>query len=97
MDITFKCYASMKNMINTNFDCIIFDEAHHLKSEKRMELFSLLHTSKRIFLSATMQGVLLQIAEMTGIKITPSTLNSNQAIDKNLISCLLTCPIPPSC
>lgn len=85
MDITFKCYASMKNMINTNFDCIIFDEAHHLKSEKRMELFSLLHTSKRIFLSATMQGVLLQIAEMTGIKITPSTLNSNQAIDKNLI------------
>ena len=87
-NITFKCYASMKNITSNRYDCIIFDEAHHLKSEKRMQSFSLLQTKKRIFLSATIQTVLLQIMEETGIRVVTSILNSNTAIDKNLL------PIP---
>ena len=57
--ITIICYASLKNYRNTSWDVIIFDEAHHLNSELRLDVFSTLKSKHRIFLSATLKDSLL--------------------------------------
>ena len=49
------CYASMHKVIDDTYDMVIFDEAHHLASERRKELLSYIKTSYQIFLSATLK------------------------------------------
>ena len=56
---TIICYASLKKYRNTNWDVIIFDEAHHLSSELRLDVFDTLSAKYRIFLSATLKDTLL--------------------------------------
>ena len=56
---TIICYASLKNFKNTIWDLVIFDEAHHLDSELRLEVFDCLKTKYRVFLSATLKDSLL--------------------------------------
>lgn len=53
------CYASLKKYRDTSWDVIIFDEAHHLNSELRLDVFDTLKTRYRIFLSATLKDSLL--------------------------------------
>ena len=56
---TIICYASLKKYRNTDWDVIIFDEAHHLNSELRLDVFDTLSAKYRIFLSATLKDTLL--------------------------------------
>ena len=58
-EMTTICYASLKNFRNTEWDAIIFDEAHHLNSELRLDVFDTLGARYRIFLSATLKDSLL--------------------------------------
>lgn len=58
-EMTIICYASLKNFRNTEWDAIIFDEAHHLNSELRLDVFDTLSARYRIFLSATLKDSLL--------------------------------------
>jgi superfamily II DNA or RNA helicase len=58
-EITIICYQSLKNFRDTEWDVIIFDEAHHLGSELRLDIFETLKTRYRIFLSATLKDSLL--------------------------------------
>lgn len=60
---TIICYASLKNYRDTEWDVVIFDEAHHLGSELRLDVFSTLRADYRIFLSATLKDSLLQELE----------------------------------
>ena len=53
------CYASLKKYRNTEWDVIIFDEAHHLNSELRLDVFDTLSSTYKIFLSATLKDSLL--------------------------------------
>ena len=53
------CYASLKKYRNTNWDVVIFDEAHHLKSELRLDIFDTISAQYRIFLSATLKDSLI--------------------------------------
>ena len=53
------CYASLKKYRDTAWDVIIFDEAHHLGSELRLDTFDTLNADYRIFLSATLKESLL--------------------------------------
>ena len=57
------CYASLKKYRNTEWDIIIFDEAHHLGSELRIDTFDTLNADYRIFLSATLKESLLHRLE----------------------------------
>ena len=63
--VTIICYASLKKYKNTQWDAIIFDEAHHLGSELRLEIFDTLRANYRFFLSATLKDALLYRLEMS--------------------------------
>lgn len=51
---TVECYASLKKYVGTEWDCVICDEAHHLRGENRTGMISLLKTPRMLLLSATM-------------------------------------------
>lgn len=57
--VTIICYASLKNYRDTEWDTIIFDEAHHLGSELRLDVFDTLRSRWKIFLSATLKDNLI--------------------------------------
>lgn len=57
--VTIICYASLKNYRDTKWDTIIFDEAHHLGSELRLDVFDTLRSRWKIFLSATLKDSLI--------------------------------------
>ena len=57
--VTTICYASLKNYRDTEWDAIIFDEAHHLGSELRLDVFDTLRSRWKIFLSATLKDSLI--------------------------------------
>lgn len=57
--VTVICYASLKNYRDTEWDTIIFDEAHHLGSELRLDVFDTLRSRWKIFLSATLKDSLI--------------------------------------
>lgn len=59
INITIECYASLKNYQNTQWDLIIFDEAHHLGSDLRLEILRTISAQNIILLSATLQDQLL--------------------------------------
>lgn len=48
------CYASLKKYKDTHWDCIVFDEAHHLNTDIRLTIFESIKANSRIFLSATL-------------------------------------------
>lgn len=53
-DITIECYASMHKYVGKSFDVVIFDESHHLASEKRRDYLSFIDFKYAFLLSATM-------------------------------------------
>lgn len=52
---TVECYASLKKYESTIWDMILFDEAHHLGSELRLDLLMTLRSQYILCLSATMK------------------------------------------
>lgn len=50
-----ECYNSLDKHIGIHYDAIVFDEAHHLYTELRLEIFEELKADKFIFLSATLK------------------------------------------
>lgn len=60
---TIICYASIKKFRNTEWDAVIYDEAHHLGSELRLDVFSTISARYRIFLSATLKQSLIERLE----------------------------------
>lgn len=59
-NITTECYASLKNYKNTNWDLIIFDEAHHLKSDIRIDIINTIKSKYVLLLSATLPDNIIQ-------------------------------------
>lgn len=51
--VTIECYASMHKYKNTAWNFIIFDECHHLQSEKRREVLETMESNYVLALSAT--------------------------------------------
>ena len=59
-DLTIECYESLKKHEYESFDFVVMDEAHHLNSDKRLDLFSTLTYGNVIGLSATIPKKLKQ-------------------------------------
>nr|DAE12435.1 MAG TPA: Chromatin remodeling complex ATPase [CrAss-like virus sp. ctjK323] len=59
-DLTIECYESLKKHEHESFDFVVMDEAHHLNSDKRLDLFSTLTYGHVIGLSATIPKKLKQ-------------------------------------
>lgn len=51
--VTIECYSSMHKYKNTAWNLIIFDECHHLQSEKRQEILETMESEYVLALSAT--------------------------------------------
>lgn len=83
--LTIECYASLHKYRNTNWDLIIFDEAHHLGSDLRLEVLSSMRSGKNILLSATLdRGMLNELENILGY-IAPHKISLQDAIDFNIL------------
>ena len=79
------CYASLKKYRNTEWDVVIFDEAHHLGSELRLDIFSTITAAHMLFLSATLKESLVSILEMHCGPIKTIKMGLQDAFDASIL------------
>lgn len=79
------CYASLKKYRNTEWDVVIFDEAHHLGSELRLDIFSTITASYMLFLSATLKQSLLDTLELHCGPIKVIKMGLQDAFNANIL------------
>ena len=79
------CYASLKKYRNTEWDVIIFDEAHHLGSELRLDIFSTITATHMLFLSATLKQSLLDTLELHCGPIKVIKMGLQDAFNANIL------------
>ena len=80
-NIIIECYASLKKYRDTDWDLIIFDEAHHLGSDLRMDVLTSISAKNIILLSATLPDQVMQA--LTGVfgEFAVSKVTLKQAIE----------------
>lgn len=83
--LTVECYASLHKYRNTNWDLIIYDEAHHLGSDLRKDIFYSIKSVKNIFLSATMDDDLISFIESKVGKLGISRISLQDAIKYDIL------------
>lgn len=79
------CYASLHKKADSSYDIIVFDEAHHLFTEKRMAAAETIHTSYVYALSATLSSAHIDMLESIFGKFAISTVTLQNAIDKDIL------------
>ena len=84
-NVVMECYASLKNYRNSYWDLVIFDEAHHLGSDLRMNVLTELHVRNIILLSATLSDQIMQA--VTGVfgEFVTSKVTLKQAIEWGIL------------
>lgn len=85
MDVTMECYASLKNYKDTSWDLIIFDEAHHLGSDLRLDIISTIKSNMVLLLSATMDYELQKCLDFTFGKFSVMTITIQDAIESGML------------
>ena len=84
-NVVMECYASLKKYRNSYWDLIIFDEAHHLGSDLRMDVLTELHAQNIILLSATLPDQVMQaVTEVFGEFVT-SKVTLKEAIEWGIL------------
>ena len=87
--VVIECYASLKKVCITEWKGIIFDEAHHLNSEIRMDFLSVMRAEYVICMSATMSGrkfrLLRSTLNMTFGNFLISKVRLQDAIDNEIL------------
>ena len=83
-DLTIECYESLKKHEGEHFDLVLMDEAHHLNSDKRLDLLSTLSFGYCIGLSATIPRKLKQYFQYE-YHAEIVSCNLNEAIDSNIL------------
>lgn len=79
------CYASLRKYQDTEWDAVIFDEAHHLNTEKRLAIFETIKAQYRIFLSATLKDSLIISLEDSCGNIHSIKLGLQEAFDSDIL------------
>ena len=84
------CYASLKNYKNEQYDIIVFDEAHHAFSEKRLaileEMAQFNYAINNIYLlSATLSSAKVDMIESIFGKFKTSTVTLKDAIEGDIL------------
>lgn len=84
-NVVMECYASLKKYRNSYWDLVIFDEAHHLGSDLRMDVLTELHAQNIILLSATLPDQVMQA--VTGVfgEFVTSKVTLKQAIEWGIL------------
>lgn len=84
-NIVMECYASLKKYRSSYWDLVIFDEAHHLGSDLRIDVLTELHAQNIILLSATLPDQVMQaVTEVFGEFVT-SKVTLKEAIEWGIL------------
>lgn len=84
-NIVMECYASLKKYRNSHWDLIIFDEAHHLGSDLRMDILTELHAQNIILLSATLSDQVMQAVTKVFGEFVTSKVTLKEAIEWGIL------------
>ena len=84
-DVTVECYASLPKYKETWWDLIIFDEAHHLGTDLKIDILSGIVTEYVILLSATLPDTLIQILTRIFGEFKVSKVSLKEAIDEGML------------
>lgn len=89
--MTVECYNSIHKYEWTNWECIVCDEAHHLRSDKRLDMLSTIQGKHMLCLSATLNesgdgDKLENILEETFGKFERVNLSLQDAINNDILS-----------
>lgn len=79
------CYASLHHKKGETFDAIVFDEAHHAFTEKRMDIIKTIQSSYVYLLSATLPSFKIEEMEEIYGKFTTSTVTLKDAIKNDIL------------
>ena len=79
------CYASLKNHVCGSYAAIVFDEAHHCFTEKRMAVIETISADYVYLLSATLSSSKMEEMENIYGKFTTSTVTLKDAIKEDIL------------
>lgn len=80
-NVIIECYASLKKYRDTDWDLIIFDEAHHLGSEVRINILTSISAKNIILLSATLPDQVIEALTRVFGEFVVSKITLKQAIE----------------
>ena len=83
--VTIECYASMHKYKNTTWNFIIFDECHHLQSEKRQEILETMDSYYVLALSATPGRAAYDALSWTFGRFEIDEISTQDAIDSECL------------
>lgn len=83
--VTIECYASMKKYADTEWDFIVFDECHHLQSEKRQEILGTMEAKYVLALSATPGRAAYDALSWTFGRFEIDEISTQDAIDSEYL------------
>ena len=83
--VTIECYASMHKYKNTTWNFIIFDECHHLQSEKRQEILETMKAKYVLALSATPGRAAYDALSWTFGRFEIDEISTQDAIDSEYL------------
>lgn len=83
--VTIECYASMHKYKNTTWNFIIFDECHHLQSEKRQEILETMDSYYVLALSATPGRAAYDALSWTFGRFEIDEISTQDAIDSEYL------------
>lgn len=83
--VTFECYASLAKHRNTKWTLIVFDEAHHLKSDLRQEVIETMDSEYVLALSATLPEDVFDILSWTFGAFEQSNVSLQDSIDSGYV------------
>lgn len=83
--VTIECYASMHKYKNTTWNFIIFDECHHLQSEKRQEILETMDSYYVLALSATPGKAAYDALSWTFGRFEIDEISTQDAIDSEYL------------
>lgn len=82
----FECYNSIHKYVGTECDMLIFDEAHHLHTQKRMECAKYITSEFTMYLSATIGYYTLKdFQDLYGKPIHTIPYSMNKSINANIL------------
>lgn len=83
--VTIECYASLNKYRFTSWDLIVFDEAHHLGTDLKLDILFELQVKNVILLSATLPDQTMQAVSQRFGEFKTSKVSLKQAIEWGIL------------
>lgn len=84
-NITIECYASLPKYKDSWWDLVIFDEAHHLGTDLKMDILSSMIADYVVLLSATLPDQIMQAVSVIFGEFETSKVSLKQAIEWGIL------------